>query len=162
MTTGVISALSTKDVTTKFGVKKTYSAQIDGDWYSFGFKDPKVGKGDTIDFEFTTSTYGNQIDVKTVRKVGSTPASAEAPSAPRSTGGGYSKGVFPIPAFDGQRSILRQNALTNARELFQQGKKDVVMDSSTAMSIINMARIFESYTAGDLDVEEAAAEVAAE
>jgi len=36
------------------------------------------------------------------------------------------------------------------------------MDETTANTIISMARAFEKYTAGDLDIEEATAEVAVE
>lgn len=160
-TTGVVGTVSTKDVTTKWGTKKTFSINVDGQWYKTGFKDPMVKEGDTISFSYTEGTYGKEIDLSTLKKTAAAPAGAPA-ARPASGGGGYSRGVFPIPALDGQRSIIRQNALTNARELFQQGKKEVIMTEESANTIIAMARLFESYTAGDLDMDEAKAEFAAE
>jgi len=164
ITNGVVAQTSTKDVTTKFGTKKTYSFKLQGgDWYKSGFKDPKVNEGDVISFDFTEGTYGKDADLGSLRKTGTAPVLPTASiteSPTRSSYGG--KGVFPIPALDGQRSILRQNALTNARELFQQGKKEVAMDAATGAAIIAVARMFEAYTAGDLDLEEAVNEMASE
>lgn len=156
---GVVASVSTKDVTTKFGTKKTYSFKLTGgDWYKTGFKDPKISEGDVVSFEYTEGTYGKDCDITTIKKTsGSFAASGGVADAPRPSYG--SKGVFPIPALDGQRAIIRQNALTNARELYQQGKKEVTMDNATASSIIAMARMFEAYTAGDLDMAEAMADM---
>lgn len=160
MTTGVISAVSNKDVTTKFGVKKTYSFQADGAWYSCGFKDPGMNKGDAVEFEFTENTYGKNVDMKTLRKTGTAPVA----DVPKSTGGGYSKGVFPVPLLDGSRAIIRQNALTNAREsiVASFGGKAFTLDDAFPDAVIHIARKFEAYTTGDLDMAEAESEVAAE
>ena len=38
--TGVVEAESTKDVTTKWGVKPTYSIKVNGTWVKCGFKKP--------------------------------------------------------------------------------------------------------------------------
>lgn len=162
-TTGVVSKVSTKDVTTKWGTKKTYSINVGGDWYKTGFKDPMVAEGQGVEFSYTEGTYGKEIDLSTLKKTaGVAPSAAPKAATSSSGGGGYSRGVFPIPALDGQRSIIRQNALTNARELYQQGKKEVVMTGTAAEEIIALARKFEAYTAGDLDLMEAEAEFAAE
>jgi hypothetical protein len=68
------------------------------------------------------------------------------------SGGG--KGVFPIPALDGQRAIVRQNAITNARELYAASKGGKVFDFSrdVAAEIVSVARFFEAYACGDLDM----------
>lgn len=175
ITNGVVVQATNKEVTTKFGVKRTYSFKLHGgDWYRTGFKDSKVAEGDVISFDYTDSTYGKDVDASTIRKTGVAPvpaaaapaptADTPAPAAPRSyTGGG--KGVFPIPALDGQRSIVRQNALTNAREVILKTVKDgatIANLDAFAASVIALARKFEAYTTGDLDMEEAVAEVEAE
>lgn len=163
----VVSALSSKDVNTRFGTKKTYSFQADGVWYSCGFTEPKFNKGDVISFEYEEDKYGKQVDPKAVRKSAGAPAAVPAVAAGNSAraggggSGGYgSKGVFPIPALDGQRSIIRQNALTNARELYV--SQDItslgLSLQEQAKDIIRVARLFEAYSAGDLDLEEAKAE----
>jgi hypothetical protein len=159
-----VEQIGSKDVNTRFGAKKTYSFKVGGAWYSTGFKDPKVNAGDVVSFDYNTGSYGNEADPKSITK-GSAPAAASSPVTRVIPAVSSGKGVFPIPALDGQRSIIRQNALTNARELFvgAAGGKPMAWDESAMCdSIINMARKFEAYSAGDLDAEEVAAEMAAE
>ena len=43
--TGVVEAESTKDVTTKWGVKPTYSIKVNGTWVKCGFKKPPCNTG---------------------------------------------------------------------------------------------------------------------
>ncbi|CAB4169919.1 hypothetical protein UFOVP1528_10 [uncultured Caudovirales phage] len=163
----VIARSTSKDVTTRYGAKKTFSFQANGQWYSCGFKNPKVNDGDCVSFIYEVDDYGNQVDitsiVKSVAPAVAAPAGQPAPRA--ATGGGYSKGVFPIPALDGQRAILRQNAVTNARELVvaANGGKPFLIDTKTTVGvIIAIARRLEAYTSGDLDMEEVEREAAAE
>jgi hypothetical protein len=155
--TGEVSAIGSKPVNTKWGEKSTHSFQVDGVWYKTGFKKGKFSKGDTITFTYVEGPYGNDVDVASISTGGgATTASAPAASAakPAYTGGG--KGVFPIPALDGQRAIVRQNALTNARELWiaHGSKGDNIKDE--AYDIIAIARVFEAYACGDLDAMKAA------
>jgi hypothetical protein len=141
---------------------------VDGEWYKCGFTKPKCNKGDEVSFTYTEGTYGKEIDVKagalSVTSGGSAAPAASAPpsgalknDAPRPSYGG--KGVFPIPALDGQRAIVRQNSLTNAVNLF----KDAVSadkkatDAAIADRIIAVARMFEAYSCGDLDLGKAVA-----
>jgi hypothetical protein len=72
--------------------------------------------------------------------------------------------VFPIPALHGDRSIVRQNALARATELYigARGGKPFDLDDSTSTLVIRMARQFEAYTAGDLDLAAAKKESEAE
>jgi hypothetical protein len=118
----VVEQISSKDRTTRFGVKKVYSFKAGGEWFSTNFKNPMLSAGDTVSFEFAETSYGKEVDPASIKKgaAGAAPtplvAGSKAPSAAPSAP--YSRmGVFPIPALDGQRSIIRQNALTNAREL---------------------------------------------
>jgi hypothetical protein len=157
----VVEQVSTKEVKTKFGMKETFSFKADGDWFSSGFKKHGLSKGLVVSFDYTPDTYGNQVDLDSI-----TTSAASAPvhitSAPQRS----NKGTFPIDPLDGQRSIVRQNALTNARELY------VAMTMRTPVSpgnlgddaetIMRIARIFEGYTAGDDDLENAKASIAKE
>lgn len=156
--TGEVVAVGSKPVNTKWGEKTTHSFQVDGVWYKTGFKKGKFSKGDTITFTYVEGPYGNDVDVASISTGGGATASAPAASAakPAYTGGG--KGVFPIPALDGQRAIVRQNALTNARELYtaEGGAMLAANLKDKAYDIIAIARIFEAYACGDLDAMKAA------
>lgn len=149
--TGVVSAMSSKEVNTKWGMKPTYSFQVDGQWFKTGFKKAKMNKGDNVQFTYTEGAYGNDVDVASVTVVGGD--ATPAPSAQRAPSPSYgSKGVFPIPPLDGQRAIVRQNALTNARELYTNCQPTKVKSlEDAAYEIIKVARVFESYACGDLD-----------
>jgi len=158
---GIVEQLGGKEVNTKFGPKPTYSFKVNGQWFSAGFKDPKVAVGDSIGFEYEPDKYGNKLHDGSIKK--GVAVTASAPSPTGSTGGGFSgrHGSFPIGALDGQRSIIRQNALTNARETYiayaaQRDHKDVPFTMDVhADNIIALARHFEAYTAGDLDMDAA-------
>ena len=166
-----VQTISSKSVTTKYGPKPTFSIKgTDGQWYKCGFTKPKCNEGDTIEVDVKETTYGTEItDPKNITVVGGGSVSVPSASAPRS-GGGASRGgydrVFPVPALSPERAIIRQNALTNARELYvgsgDPKKLSAVDLNDAAHHIIEIARIFESYSTGDIDKAMAMAEVAAE
>lgn len=172
MMNGVVEAVSTKDVTTKFGVKPTYSMKINGAWVKCGFKNPGVDVGYTVDFDGIAGTYG--LETKAVNILSRTaaavptavasPASVPVPAKSYGGGGGYKDKVFPIPALHGDRAIVRQNALARASDLYiaARGGKPFELEASTLDLVIAFARKFEAYTAGDLDLAEAEAESAVE
>lgn len=166
---GRVEAVSTKPVETRYGTKNTYSIKVDGKWYKCAFKDPKLASGDVVSFEYTPGKYGDEVNTATIKKeTGAVPtpaAPAGAEPAPRFNSARH--GAFPIPALDGQRSIVRQNALTNAREMVVaamcQGQKTVALDIDTHSAlVINLAKKFEAYTAGDMDLEVAKASLEAD
>ena len=164
--TGVVQAVSTKDVTTKFGVKPTFSFKIDSGWVKCGFKNPMVNSGDTVTFDGEHGTYGLEGKNIRITEKGAPGATVtvNAPSIKGSTySGGSSSRVFPIPALHGDRSIVRQNALARATELLiaSKGGKAFEIDDTNAAVAIHLARKFEAYTAGDLDMAEAMEENAA-
>jgi hypothetical protein len=157
--TYMIEEISSKDVVTKFGPKPAYRIKANGTWFSYGFKKPTFKVGDNVAFNASEGKYGPEVDVATVRLLGSGAAapapSGEAPAAaPARTYGAPAK-VFPVPKTHGDRSIIRQNALTNAREsivaLAVAGKEKFDSDEVLAAKIISLAKQFESYTSGDLD-----------
>ena len=169
MTVGIVSATANKDVTTKFGVKPTYSLYIDGQWIKCGFKNPGANTGDEVQFDLTEGKYGKEGTSLTVLKRGT----GVAPPAPTTTNptppkayssGGYKEKVFPIPALHGDRAIVRQNALARATDLYiaARGGKSFELELTTLDLVISFARKFEAYTAGDLDMEEAMKEDGAE
>jgi hypothetical protein len=171
MMTGIVEAISTKDVNTKFGLKPTFSLKVSGNWVKCGFKNPNAAAGDEVEFDGNTGTYGLETKaVNIIRKgvAASVPSntSAAAPAAPAKSysGGGYKEKVFPIPALHGDRAIVRQNALARATDMFiaARGGKPFDLEDSTLEMVIKFARKFESYTAGDIDMAQAIEENNAE
>jgi hypothetical protein len=176
MMTGTVEAIQTKDVTTKFGVKPTWSIRVAGKWIKCGFKNPNVEAGYTVDFDAIQGTYG--LETKAVNIVArggvapapaatapmpvATSAAAIAPSAPAKTYTPYKEKVFPIPPLHGDRAIIRQNALARATDIYiaARGGKPFELEGATLDLVISFARKFEAYTAGDLDLAEAMAEEA--
>lgn len=152
--TGVIEAKSNK-----FG---KFSILLDnGTWYSSKFE-IKGEKGDTVEFDDGGKNYCQKL-----RVVGGGSA-----SAPSSSGGGGStytpaakaKPGFPVPVDTKDRSIVRQNALAHATNIWKtlmekQPPVDKVMTDKevekflekSANMINDIAIIFESYTSGDAD-----------
>ena len=165
-----VQTISSKSVTTKFGPKPVYSIKgDDGNWYKCGFTKPKCSEGDTIDVNVKETDYGSEItDPKNITIVGGGGVSVPTTGTPSRSGGGGRTGydrVFPVPALSPERAIIRQNALTNARELYVgtlTGKKETLALDDAAQHIIDIARIFEAYSTGDIDKAEAMAEVAKE
>lgn len=139
--TGVVEAYSK----TKYG----YGILVDGNWYNSKYE-IKAEKGDEVSFEDGGKTYCQKLKVINGGG-GSTSASKPAGKTH------FSKGVFPIPANDGQRAILRQNALTNSVNLFCHNTEGTLedIDSETIQKIVEVARAFEAFTAGDIDKEAA-------
>ena len=76
----------------------------------------------------------------------------------------YSAKVFPIPPLHGDRAIVRQNALARATDIYiaARGGKPFELEADSLDFVIRLARKFEAYTAGDLDLAEAEAESAVE
>jgi hypothetical protein len=172
MMTGVVEAVSTKEVNTKFGLKPTYSMKVNNTWIKCGFKDPGVAVGNQVEFDGVTGTYGTETKKVVVlsKAVGTStivagpglvPATT-AVAVPKSFGGGYKEKVFPIPALHGDRAIVRQNALARATDIYiaARGGKPFELESSTLDLVIQFARKFEAYTAGDLDLQDASDEIA--
>lgn len=139
------------------------SIKVGGEWYG-AFSPASLGGckvGDTVSFAWSPSKDGQYKNIKgSVSVVGggaATPASLESP-APRSAPSGASYGrsiAFPLPPLDGQRVIVRQNALGHATKAItgRLGLEDHCKDDELADRIIAMARQFEAYVAGDLDLE---------
>lgn len=160
MRTGIVERATSKDVKTRFGMKKTYSLQIDGTWYSCGFTDPRASVGEEVAFESTSGPYGEEIVKGTLVRTGGLVVAPEPRPVPTSSVGinpapksGPSVGVrpFPIPALHGDRAIIRQNALGHAARLVSTDPHRTVGDDAVAERVISIARKFEAYACGDID-----------
>lgn len=159
----LIENITQKDVNTKFGPKPAYSIVANGDRFSYGFKKPAFKIGDTIDFQFTENIYGKTVDLTSVRLL--TKGDDRAITV-TTTGTGTGKAPyspptrpFPIPALHGDRAIVRQNSITNATKLVVDSVVSVGECDweALAQEVINVARMFEAYSCGDLDMEQAVA-----
>ena len=146
------------------------SVKIEGQWYGAFAKSQlgSAGVGDTIAFTYVSvekdgTTFHNIKGNVTLKEGGgggsATPDKGDTP-APRAAAPAASYGrssiSFPLAPLDGQRVIVRQNVLGHATKLvMEHGGVDELNFDQVARTIIDVARIFESYVAGDLDMEEA-------
>lgn len=148
MQTGVIEAVSDKQVNTRRGPATAYRVKINNTWYGAGFNAPPE-KGTTVQFEAQTNNAG-YMDAKNIVPISGTVSSAAKTGA--SSG-------WPIPKDSGRdRSIMRQNAVTNALRFFElQNTLSEEMQDISPAQVIMVARDFEAYYSGDLDAAEAEA-----
>lgn len=148
--TGVVAAMSNK--------YDKFSVCVDDVWYSSKFEIP-CSRGDTVTFDNGDKKWCRGLKV----------VSAGGGGAPAPSGGTTSaapsaahKPAFPIGIDTKDRSIVRQNSLTHATNLYI---KTMVGDGTLpteedAIKIVELARIFEDYSSGDGDARDAAAELA--
>ena len=141
---GLVQARSGKS---KFG---TYGMMVDDKWYNSKFE-IKANKGDEVSFDDGEKNYIKGLKILS----SSGPATGSSESRSGVSGGkSYSRGKFPIEQNDGQRSIIRQNSLTNAvNALGHAGMIEGLKIDDMIVNIINVAREFEAFSAGDLDRE---------
>jgi hypothetical protein len=135
----------------KFG----FGIMVNDKWYN---SKSEIGcsKGDEVEFDDGGKNYIR--DLKITKGSSDTTTTSSSPMASKgSSGASYARGVFPLATNDGSRSIVRQNSITNAVALYTSVVGDVVSKpedlENVAYSVINIARIFEKYSAGDIDAE---------
>ena len=150
----IIENVTNKQVNTKFGPKPAYSVKTAEGWFSYGFKKPTFNIGDEVDFQYTENTYGKNIDHASVRMINKGTGSS-APAAAPAARPAYAQKVFPIPLLHGDRAIVRQNSVTNATKLVVETSGKGKTPEELAEQIINVARMFEAYSCGDLEALEA-------
>lgn len=141
MITGEVEAISTKFG--KFGIL------VGGKWYNTNpewINGDKPNKGDTVEFDDGGRNYLKKLKILG----GGSAPSASAPSGSGGSSGGVYDTGFPLSPTNPKRTINRQNALTNAVSYVNNNDGE-----ASPEEVIAVARIFEAYTCGDLDVEEA-------
>lgn len=153
MISGIINDMWNKEVNTRRGPANVtlFSLSTDPEkTFNLGFGKPGVEVGDEVTFSFYGPNYGEyQVDKSTV-KVNSKGNTTEKPASRPEPKKSYSRGNFPLDFTDGQRSILRQHAFTQASELCRSnatlfGGEGVV----SVDEIIETAYKIERYTSGD-------------
>lgn len=153
---------------------KVYSAVMDdGETYEIGFKPGAIRKGMKISFDWEVS-YGKKaikdgslkIDGAALTSADSSPIAstpvASTPSPAGASKGSWAAKVFPVPPTHGDRSIIRQNALARATELFlhfhpapAEGTTTATKMNKMTKQIIELAYSFEEYTTGQLELDAA-------
>lgn len=160
--TGIVDRVVEKTANTKYGPKPVFDIYVDSTKYAWGWKRPSsagVTDGATISFDFEAGQYGPKITEGTVKVLtagdGSAPVKKAAASVTPITGNRGDAG-FPVPVTSDKISILRQNALTNARELVQAYPSLFGADKKPdemVKKILEVASKFSDYTSGR-DAEE--------
>ena len=170
MNTGIVNSIWTKTVKTRISENSQvtlFSLDTNPGPFNLGFGKVDLKEGDDVAFNDNGEKYGEiQVDKGTLKinSRGNTPSGSAGtvpkPVAQSSGGGksGYSRGNFPLDFTDGQRSILRQHAFTQASEVFRQHWKDEMQGGEwnpegSVDYIINLAYKIEKYTSGD-DIRE--------
>ena len=129
---------------------KSFKLEGDSRWFSvFSPSDLQAQRGDYVEFEFTQKgNFNNAKVVKASSGGGQQPQqqSGSGNAAPKPAPQGR---TFPVGLLAPERTINRQNALTNAVTFVKDNAEATVDD------VLEIARKFEAYTTGDLDLEEA-------
>ena len=131
------------------------SIRINGNYYSTNpdwvKPDQIPSVGDTVSFEDGGKTYYKNAKVT---KANATIGGGSSSSPTMHSG----SRTFPVGVTAPERTINRQNALTNAIKAVELlGKPDEVYASVDALvaDVLDIAKRFEAYTTGDMDMEEA-------
>lgn len=160
----IVGAVTPKNFTSKAGKPcTTYSItnNTTGLEYKTGFDKPSCNPGDRVTFVSNAGQYGEevvkyslQVTEKNAESVSATPPTT---SPPTSSGGGgrFVAKVFPMPQDHGDRSIVRQNSLMNARELLasvytQKELKTMYESGTLSHMLMETAMTFEGFSTGDL------------
>ena len=149
--TGVVEGISTK-----YAGKLALKVVGDPNWYSTKVEwlNVRPDKGDKISFDNGNPGEKFLKKVQILEKGAGSPA--DAPSEKFAPVARKGFGSFPIAPLDGQRSIIRQNSLGHAvASLTASGVLKGLKEEDLTSTVINVARIFESYSAGDIEREEA-------
>ena len=150
--TGTVGAMSNK--------YDKFSIVVDDVWYSSKFEIP-CKAGDVVSFDNGDKKWCRQLKV----------TSAGSGAAPSGGGGGYAKSAgaptaaykpaFPIGIDTKDRSIVRQNSLAHATNLYTSTLTvGEGITEEDALAIVDLARIFEDYSSGDGDARDATEELA--
>lgn len=155
--------------------KDNKGLMINGNWYSSYNGFSGVSKGDVVSFSFKEKGQWKNINGAIEKVSGGTvgttdSASTSAPQAPAQDlpphymiARGYMNKVqtFPVAYDHPDRAIIRQNSLTNAVNMINGMGIDGGAPNDIAEVVLEIASIFEQYSTGQLEMEEAEKLVAA-
>lgn len=138
---------------------KRFKLEGGEEWYS-AFSASQVPKGTDrgmfVKFSYVETNKSGTIycNIKgnvTVEEAPATVSGGSGPAAPRAVAAGAK--TFPVGPLHPDRSIIRQNSLGHAVEaIYHTSWDDYSTIEEYADRIIEMARKFEAYSAGDLDM----------
>lgn len=145
---GTVAAISTKFG--KFGIC------VDDRWFNTNpeWLSVKPEKGDVVEFDDGGRNYIKKLKIIS-GGVSEPSGSSSAPSSSTArTVAPSGVRTFPVGVTAPERTINRQNALTNA-VAYMRNCKELGLEEHTPEQVIETARLFEAYTTGDLDMQEA-------
>lgn len=148
--TGTVEALEVKHTNRGIDIN---IIKVNGVGYEYGKATPPCNVGDQVEFieEYKWNTSRVAFKTLQVQGVAYTGGGRKVNNAGQPVYG------FPIPLRDKQRSIIRQNSLAHATQVYVAGTFAIPTGQEVAASIIKMARSFEEYSAGDIERKEAEA-----
>lgn len=127
-----------------------YGIKVDGSWYNSKYN-IKAEKGDLVEFDDGGKNYCRELKV------------LQSGGGDDDTGGGGTRSAEATavqkasqPPLHNGRSIIRQNSLTNANAFHATAGFQSKDPEARLEELIQTARVFESYSAGDEDVAKAA------
>jgi len=139
--------------------------KIGNDWFSAFAASQMAGinSGDYVTFTYTEKPSPTGDVYRNIKgNVTAIPPPASAPMTASGVTGsaekkytdsrGYVIKEFPLPAFHPDRSIIRQNSLGHAMDVIAYTRGGHEPPEKLAEEAIAVARLFEAYSAGDLDV----------
>lgn len=152
--------------------------QVDGSWYS-AFSTTQMPPGGVTRGDWVEFTYVEKGEFKNIKgsvtksaAPASRPTTGAAPSTERkyTDAKGFVIKEFPVPPLHPDRSIIRQNSLSHATTLVDKSGDEWMEQfyaknsrypnlEDYAEKVIDIARMFEAYSTGDLDKEVAEEEV---
>jgi len=168
---GVVARVDSRNVTIKKGPKagnviKAFDLIIDGKKYDMGFMDPAskgIQAGSEISFESEVNQYGVKVSIPSLVVHGQgNPVPQASAHVTSNAGKARDRGSFPVPKTSGEFAIIRQNALTNSREVIQQlitldcaahDRECQMTDEDIAERVIKMANIFADYSSGHRELQ---------
>ena len=144
--TGVVGAMSNKF--------DKFSIVVNDVWYSSKYE-IACNRGDTVEFDDGDKKYCQRLKVVGSGWGAAAPSSGGSPTPRAAPAVG-----FPVGVNTKDRSIVRQNSLAHAARITaaELTSSGLTFDGGEAAAkyVVDMARIFEDYSAGDSDAAEAA------
>lgn len=84
--TGVVKWVGSKAV--RNSTLWSFSVEGNTEFFRCGFTKPNINKGDNVTFEYEVNQYGNQVNAKDIRVLGSAPAQAARAAPTQQVSGG--------------------------------------------------------------------------